>query len=177
MSELKYKILYIDDEPNNLSTFRATFRWDYEIFIAKSAFEGFDILAEEEIHLIISDQRMAELSGIEFFKRIINKHPDPCRIILTGYCDLNVINRAINECIIHKFMTKPWDEPSMKQTIEKALEVYQLRKNKEGIILQLESTNKEGEREISFKNNEQRMDFFNSIKKTGHQVFQKKNRI
>jgi len=143
MSELRYQILYIDDEPDNLRTFKATFRWDYDIFTAKSAFEGFDILDKNEIHLIISDQRMAGLSGIEFFKRIINKYPDPIRIILTGYSELNVIIRAINECGIYSYTTKPWDEPGMKQTIEKALEVYQLRKDKELLIEQLASANKQ----------------------------------
>ena len=142
MSELRYNILYIDDEPDNLRTFRATFRWDYEIFTAKSAFEGFDILADNEIHLIISDQRMAGLSGIEFFKRIIDKHPNPLRIILTGYSELNVIIRAINECGIYRYMTKPWDETGMKQAIEKALEVYSLRKEKETLINKLEVANK-----------------------------------
>jgi len=142
MSELRYRILYIDDEIDNLRTFKATFRWDYDILTAKSAFEGFDILDNNEIHLIISDQRMAGLSGIEFFKRIMSKHPDPIRIILTGYSELNVIVRAINECGIYKYITKPWDEQGMKQTIEKALEVYQLREDKKLLIQKLEVANK-----------------------------------
>jgi len=141
MDKAKYNILYIDDEPDNLRTFRAGFRWDYNIFTAQSAFEGFDILAENEIHLIISDQRMSGLSGTEFFKRVKKRFPDSIRIILTGYSEMDIIVRAINECGIYKYITKPWEEADMKQTIEKALEVYQLRKDKETLLKKLETAN------------------------------------
>ena len=124
MADLKYNILYIDDELDNLRTFRAGFKWDYNIYTAQSAFEGFDVLAENDIHLIISDQRMSGLSGIEFFKRIKKQFPDSIRIILTGFSEMGDIIRAINECGIYKYVTKPWEEGEMKETIEKALEVY-----------------------------------------------------
>ena len=141
MAKPKYNLLYIDDEPDNLRTFRAGFRWDYNVFTAQSAFEGFDILAEKEIHLIISDQRMSGLSGTEFFKRVKKRFPDPIRIILTGYSEMDIIIRAINECGIYKYVTKPWEEADMKQTIEKAVEVYQLRKDKETLLKKLEKAN------------------------------------
>ena len=141
MADPQYNVLYIDDEPDNLRTFRAGFKWDYNIYTAQSAFEGFDVLAENDIHLIISDQRMSGLSGTEFFKRVKKRFPDPIRIILTGYSEMEVIIRAINECGIYKYVTKPWEEGEMKQTIEKALEVYQLRKDKEVLLKKLESAN------------------------------------
>ena len=141
MAELKYNILYIDDEPDNLRTFRAGFKWDYNIHTAQSAFEGFDILAENDIHLIISDQRMSGLSGTEFFKRVKKRFPDPLRIILTGYSEMDIIIRAINDCGIYKYITKPWEEEEMKQTIENALEVYQLRKDKETLLNKLQVAN------------------------------------
>ena len=141
MAVSQYNILYIDDEPDNLRTFRAGFRWEHNIYTAQSAFEGFDILAENDIHLIISDQRMSGLSGTEFFKRVKKRFPDPIRIILTGYSEMDVIIRAINECGIYKYITKPWEEVEMKQTIEKALEIYQLRKDKEGLLKKLEAAN------------------------------------
>jgi len=97
MEELKYQILYIDDEPDNLRTFRATFRWEYNVFIAKSAYEGFDVLENNEIHLIISDHHMPGLSGLEFFKQIEKNYPEPVRIILTGSREQNLVVRAIKE--------------------------------------------------------------------------------
>jgi len=122
MADLKYNILYIDDEPDNLRTFRAGFRWDYNIY---------------------SDQRMSGLSGTEFFKRAKKRFPDPIRIILTGYSEMDIIIRAVNECGIYKYITKPWEEKEMKQTIEKALEVYQLRKDKELLLKELEIANQQ----------------------------------
>jgi len=142
MKKTKYKILYIDDEPHNLTNFKAIFKWDYDISIAKTALEGIDILKrEKEIALIISDQRMAGLTGIEFFKKISKQFPNPIRVILTGYSELNVIIQAINECDIYRYITKPWDEPGMKQTIERAIEIYQLRKDKESLVEKLEQAN------------------------------------
>ncbi|MFK7936429.1 MAG: sigma-54-dependent transcriptional regulator [Saprospiraceae bacterium] len=141
MSNKKYTILYVDDEPQNLRTFKATFKWDYKIHTARSAFEGLDVLAEQPVDLIISDQRMAGLSGIEFFKKVIKKYPEPLRIILTGYSEMNVIVRAVNEVGIYQFMSKPWREEEMKQTMENALEVYQLRRDNQQLIQELAVAN------------------------------------
>jgi len=142
MKEFKYTILYVDDEPHNLRTFKATFKWDFNILTAQSAFEGFDILEKNRVDLIISDQRMAGLSGTEFFKKVIKRYPEPMRIILTGYSELDTILRAINECGIYRYMTKPWKESEMKKTIEDTLEVYQLRKDKENLVKELAIANK-----------------------------------
>ncbi len=141
MPAKKYHILYLDDEPHNLQTFKAGFKWDYKIFTARSAFEGFDILEENDIHLIISDQRMPGLSGTAFFKRIMERFPDPIRIILTSYSDMDVVVRAINECGIYQFMSKPWKEDEMQNVIKRALETYQLRKDNNELLHQLKEAN------------------------------------
>lgn len=137
----KYNILYVDDEPHNLRAFKATFKWQFNIFTARSAFEGFDLLLENDIHLAISDQRMAGLSGTEFLKKVKARFPDTIRIILTGYTDLDVVVKAINDCGIHRYMTKPWKELQMKNVLDHALEFYQLRKDKELLVEQLEAAN------------------------------------
>lgn len=142
MLKKKYTLLYIDDEPHNLRTFKATFKWDYKILTAQSAFDGFDILNEQEVHLIISDQRMAGLSGTEFFKKVVKRYPNSMRVILTGYSELDGIIQAINECSIYRYITKPWKESEMRKTIEDTLEVYQLRKDKEYLLGELEEANK-----------------------------------
>ncbi len=141
MSNSPYHILYVDDEQHNLQTFKAGFKWDYKIFTARSAFEAFDVLEEETIHLIISDQRMPGLSGIEFFKRVKERFQDPIRIILTGYGDMEVVVRAINECGIYQFMTKPWKEEEMRQVMNRALEIYKLRRDKEELLAKLANAN------------------------------------
>ena len=141
MSGNQYTILYIDDEPSNLKAFKAVFKWDYDILLAQTGQEGIDLLRDREVDLIIADQRMPEMTGFEFFKTIIDDHPDPIRIILTGYSDIEILIKAINECRIYQYLTKPWNEKELKHVMDKALEIYQLRKDKKKLIEDLKEAN------------------------------------
>ncbi len=170
----KYTILYIDDEPHNLRTFKATFKWDYHILTAQSAFDGFDILEKEDVQLIISDQRMAGLSGTEFFKKVMKRFPEPMRIILTGYSELDTIMRAINDCGIYRYMTKPWKEADIKKTIEDTLEVYQLRKDKEHLVQELSKANKKLAAENTYLKEEIEQQQFTKNIITNNKAFQEK---
>ena len=125
--EEKIKILYLDDEENNLQAFKATFRRDYKIFLALSANEGREILKTEDVHIIITDQRMPEETGVDFLCSIIPINPDPIRILLTGYTDIQAVIDAINKGQIYHYLTKPWEEEYMRNVIQNAYEVYQLR--------------------------------------------------
>lgn len=127
-TETKISILYIDDEVNNLSAFKANFRRLYQVFTTDSIAEAKKILAENEIHIIISDQRMPEMTGIDFFSSILESHPEPIRMLLTGYADINAVIGAINKGQVYKYFSKPWDENELKENIEKAYELYHLRK-------------------------------------------------
>jgi response regulator RpfG family c-di-GMP phosphodiesterase len=125
--EEKIKILYVDDEENNLQAFKATFRRDYNIFLALSADEGREILRSEDVHIIITDQRMPDETGVDFLSSIIPINPDPIRILLTGYTDIQAVIDAINKGQIYHYLTKPWEEEYMRNVIQNAYEVYQLR--------------------------------------------------
>ena len=127
----KIKILYVDDEENNLQAFKATFRRDYKIFLAISAKEGEEILAREEIDLIITDQRMPEKTGVEFLESIIPIHPKPIRLLLTGYTDIQAVIDAINKGQVYHYLTKPWEEDYLRTVIKNAFEVYALRRENE----------------------------------------------
>ena len=132
MEETNINVLYIDDEPNNLNSFKASFRRTFKVFTAESAEEGRKILASEEVHVILSDQRMPKETGIEFFQSILQSHPDPIRILITGYTDINAVIDAINVGQVYKYLTKPWNEDDIKNFIIKAFEVVDLRqKNRE----------------------------------------------
>jgi len=126
-------VLYIDDEPHNLISFRASFRRDFNIFTAESAEEGRKILdSNKQISVILSDQRMPKTTGIEFFESILEQYPDPIRILITGYTDINAVIDSINRGQVYKYLSKPWNDNDIKNFIEKAYEVYKLRKdNKE----------------------------------------------
>lgn len=121
-------VLYIDDEPHNLLSFKASFRREFCVFTAESAEEGRKILEKIEIHVILSDQRMPGMSGIEFFESILETFPAPIRILITGYTDINAVIDAINRGQVYKYLTKPWNETDIRIFVDKAYEVYKLRK-------------------------------------------------
>ncbi len=128
MEDAKYSILYVDDEHNNLKIFKNTFRREYNVFTAISAKEGINILKNKKINTILSDQRMPEMTGVDFLKYTLKTHPDINRILITGYTDFNVIKSAINEAKIYQYIQKPWRENDLSSTIKEALKIYELEK-------------------------------------------------
>ena len=123
MSEEKAHILYVDDELDNLTVFKSTFRRDYKIHLANSAKEGVEILKENpQIQLVITDQRMPEITGVEFLESIIPNYPKAIRMILTGFSDMEALVDSINKGQVYKYITKPWDRDKLKETIDKAIE-------------------------------------------------------
>ncbi|MCB0762202.1 MAG: hybrid sensor histidine kinase/response regulator [Flavobacteriales bacterium] len=128
MARDKIKILYLDDEENNLTSFKAAFRRDYQIFTTTTAQEAVQILSENEVHIVISDQKMPNISGVEFFELIIPDFPDPVRMLLTGYADIEAVIDAVNKGQIFRYIAKPWNEQDLKITIENAFEVFDTRR-------------------------------------------------
>jgi len=128
MEETPITVLYIDDEVHNLTAFKAAFRRNFQIFTAESAEEGRKILESEHIEVILSDQRMPIMTGIEFFESILESHPDPIRILMTGYTDINAVVDAINRGQVYKYLTKPWVEQDVINFVNKAAEVVRLRR-------------------------------------------------
>lgn len=143
MKNERIRILYVDDETNNLSAFRATFRRSYEVYTAISAEEGKKILQEIPLHVIIADQRMPGVSGVEFFKSIKEHYPDPVRILLTGYSDMEALIGAINNGEIFRYLKKPWDEFELRNAIHNAYEIFNTRRQLNIKIKELEKTNDE----------------------------------
>lgn len=132
MEDKNINVLYIDDEPNNITSFKAAFRRGFNIFTAESAEDARKIIEIETIHVILSDQRMPKETGIEFFKSILETHPDPMRVLITGYTDINAVIDAINIGHVYKYLCKPWIEEEVKTCILNSYEVFSLRRqNKE----------------------------------------------
>jgi len=124
----KFSILYVDDEETNLRVFKNTFRREYNIFTATNALEGMQVLEKEKIDLILSDQRMPEITGVEFLKMSLEKFPKPNRILITAYTDFEALQKAINEARIFQYVQKPWSEDTLAEVIKNALELYVLKK-------------------------------------------------
>ena len=125
MAEKKIKILYVDDELNNLISFKATFRLKYHVMVAQSGDEAIKMLESKNVEIIITDQRMPNMTGIEFLEKVLVKFPDPMRILLTGYSDLNAVIDAVNKGKIYHYLAKPWIEEEIDMTIKRAYEVYE----------------------------------------------------
>jgi signal transduction histidine kinase len=136
-------VLYVDDEPNNLSSFKAVFRRHYEIHVATSGDEGLEILQKIPVQLVITDQRMPKMTGVEFLEKINEQFPDVTRILLTGYSDLDAIIDAINKGKIFKYIAKPWKAEELKETIDIALEMANLKKQNKALVENLKKTNRE----------------------------------
>lgn len=143
ISEKKIRVLYVDDEANNLLAFKASFRRIFEVFTAISAAEGLKVLHDNPVHVIIADQRMPQSTGVEFFDIVRIAHPDPIRILLTGYTDVEAIVDAINRGQIFRYIKKPWDDLDLQTAIQNAFEVFSTRRQLKEKLLELERTNDE----------------------------------
>ncbi len=143
MSVPSVRILYIDDEENNLQAFKASFRRLYEIYTANSAAEGLKILQNVNIQVIIADQKMPNTTGVEFFKSITETFPDPIRILLTGYTDIEALADAINHGDIYRYITKPWNDLELHNTMKNAYDAYKAKIDLRNKIVELEKTNDE----------------------------------
>lgn len=144
----QFNILYVDDEENNLTSFRAAMRRSYNIFTAKSGSEGMELFGKHDIHVIITDQRMPNMTGVQFLQRIPDE-PDNIRIILTGFSDIEAIIEAINTGKVYRYITKPWDKDELKMTIDNALEAVRLRRDNKHLIQELKEHNEHLEEKVA----------------------------
>ncbi len=136
--EQRFNILYVDDEADNLASFLATFRRDYNVYTARSGQEGLDVLRQVDIHLIITDQRMPEMTGVQFLESISAEYPEAVRMILTGFTDMDAIIKAINSGRVFRYITKPWDARELKQNIDIALQHYRLEKTNKELVSKIQ---------------------------------------
>lgn len=138
MQTNEYNILYVDDEESNLRIFQTAFKRLYNITTASSAEKAIELLEEKEFHLIITDQKMPKVTGVEFLAKILDKYPDPIRMILTGFSDAEAIIGAINTGKVYKYITKPWNKSELRSTIEEALGEFKKERDKRSKLLELE---------------------------------------
>jgi len=118
-------LLIVDDEANILSALRRMLHQEgYRILTADSASRGLEVLAQNSVQVILSDQRMPEMNGTEFLRRVKELHPNTVRIVLSGYADLESVTQSINEGALYKFLTKPWTDEQLREQIRDAFRYY-----------------------------------------------------
>lgn len=129
----KYNILYVDDEAANLRVFKSVFKRDYKVFIAESGMDAINIIKENQIHLLVTDQRMPGMSGVELLEQVVDDHPEMVKMILSGFSDVEDIIKAVNECGLDKYLMKPWNKEDLGATFDKALAKFQSNEDKNEI--------------------------------------------
>lgn len=137
------RILIVDDEEPILETMQFTFQDEYEVLTAQDARTGQEILDRESpVAVVITDQRMPEMSGVEFLAQVCRRHPTTTRIILTGYADLDTIVQAINEGHVYAYVSKPWEPDELKPLVRRAVEHHRLLRENEHLMEDLARTNR-----------------------------------
>ncbi|MEE4197051.1 MAG: response regulator [Bacteroidales bacterium] len=124
----KNTILYVDDGEANLYLFEESFQEDYNVLTALSGAEGLEMVKNENPDVIISDQAMPGMTGVEFFEEVLKINPDPNRILLTAFSDIKALADAVNKAKIYQYLNKPWDYERLKTIIDHAIHEYRLRK-------------------------------------------------
>jgi PAS domain S-box-containing protein len=136
------RILVVDDEEAILETMAFTFEDDYEVLTSASPRDALALLEREgPVAVVISDQRMPEMTGVEFLARVFAVHPTTVRIILTGFADMDAIIRAINDGHVYAYITKPWEPELLKQVVRRAVDHHALAVENERLVGDLRASN------------------------------------
>lgn len=133
----QHKILVVDDEDANLRLLRRVLGREYNVIEAVSGDVGIELLQEHEISLIISDQRMPGMTGVQLLEKSMDIRPDAIKMLLTGYTDLEALIGAINDGRVYKYIQKHWDAEELRMTVKRALESYDLKKHNDWLLAEL----------------------------------------
>lgn len=139
----RFSILAVDDEPANLNLLKRTFHRDYELLFAEDGVRGLEVMEKHHVDLIITDQRMPRMTGIEMLSRSREILPDAVRIVLTAYTDVNYIIEAINLGHVYRYIVKPWAPDELRTTIEQGLDYYHLQKLNAHLVEELKQSLRE----------------------------------
>jgi CheY-like chemotaxis protein len=136
------RILIVDDEEAILETMQFTFEGEYDVLTSTDAQGALRLLEEHApVAVVISDQRMPNMTGVEFLARVFEAHPNTVRIILTGFADMDAIITAINDGHVYAYITKPWEPDDLKQAVRRAVDHYELTVENERLLTELRRSN------------------------------------
>ncbi len=140
---MKPTILIVDDEQHILNAINRTLRDDYNVILSLDGKSGLQVLREQEINAILSDQRMPGMTGSEFFIEAQKIQPDTTRVLITAYSDIAAVIQAVNDGQIFYYIEKPWEPENLKLVMERAVERYQLIKHNRQLLQELEIVNQQ----------------------------------
>jgi len=137
----RYGLLLVDDEVANLQKLQRTFVDKYDVHLAQSGAEALEILRVSGIDAIITDQKMPNMTGIEFLEASQKEYPNLVRIVLTGFTEVDDLIAAINTGKVHKYITKPWEPEDLRMAVREALEKMELQRENERLAAELKLAN------------------------------------
>ncbi len=146
----RHNLLFVDDEKQLLQSLKLVFWESHEVFTATNAAQALQILEQHDIALIIADQRMPEMTGVELIKQVLDLYPRTMRLILTGYTDTAALVDAINQGHIYQYITKPWEIPDLQLVVRRALETYELEAENRSLLSKLQIANERLREENTF---------------------------
>src|SRR5438132_4375097 len=124
MMATKHPILLVDDEPEILFSLRGLLRKEFDLHTATSGAEALEILRRQPIQVVMTDQRMPEMTGVELLRQARGEYPEAVRMIFTGYADLKAVIDAVNQGQIYRYLTKPWDPDELCAVLHQACDQY-----------------------------------------------------
>jgi DNA-binding NtrC family response regulator len=130
---MTYKLLIVDDEMPNIRLLERLFQHDYQCLAASSGEDAMSLLDQHEVAVIITDQRMPQMTGIELLKRSADRRPHMVRILLTGYTDLDALVEAVNCGLVYMYVSKPWNNDDLKLRVGRAAEAYENNKRQHSL--------------------------------------------
>jgi len=133
----RYPILVVDDEQDNLDAFRFNFKKTFDILTASGGAEALAILESKEVAVVITDQRMPKMTGVELLREVRNRQPEAVGIILTAFTDVDVLVEAINLGQVYRYITKPWDAKEVRGVLQYAIERFHLQRENKRLAAQL----------------------------------------
>jgi len=139
----RHTLLVVDDEPDVVQSLQDLLRREYNVLGATHAREGLRLLHEQPVHVVMSDQRMPEISGVEFLRTVGRDCPDAIRLLFTGYADIKAVIDAINEGHVYRYITKPWDPDELFTVLHQAGEQYDLLQERRQLLEDLRRKNQE----------------------------------
>lgn len=137
MTTTKHPILVVDDEPEILLSLRGLLRQEFELHTAESGPEALDIMRRHVIHVLMTDQRMPQMTGVELLQQSREVCPEAVRIVFTGYADIKAVIDAINRGQIFRYLTKPWDPDELISVLRQGCEEYDQLSQRRVLLLDM----------------------------------------
>ncbi len=138
-AQVKHPILVVDDEPEILYSLRGLLRRDFEVLTAEGGAQALEILKQRSVHVIMTDQRMPEMTGVELLHRSRAECPEAIRIVFTGYADIKAVVDAVNQGGIYRYLTKPWDPDEIIEVLRGAAAQYERCIARQQLLAELQS--------------------------------------